>query len=115
MFRLGLPKVSGGGDLGHHLPRPKAGSLDIGDRVLRNPSLLIGRIENGRAVAQSAIIALTIQGGWIVNLEEELEKFSIADPLGVEDDFDRFSVRALANPARPRNSRRQELRVHWMT
>jgi hypothetical protein len=78
MLGLGLPKVAGRGDLRHDFPRPKTGCLDIGDGVVGDPLLFSGGIEDARAVAQSTIITLPIQSGWIVDLEEEFEEFAIA-------------------------------------
>src|ERR1700730_10513999 len=53
MLGLGLPERSGGGHLGDNLTRPKAGCIDIGDGVFRDPLLLVVGIEDGRPVARS--------------------------------------------------------------
>ena len=47
MLGLGLPERSGGRYLGDDLARPKAGSIDIGDGVFRDPLLLVVGIEDG--------------------------------------------------------------------
>src|SRR5258705_1829535 len=48
MLGLGLPERSGGCHLGDKLARPKAGSIDIGNSVFRDPLLLVAGIEDGR-------------------------------------------------------------------
>src|ERR1700691_1650448 len=95
VLRLGLPELPGGGDLRDDLTRPQTGGLDVGDGLLGDPALLVGRIEDGRAVTQPPIIALTVQCRRIVNLEKEFEDLPVADRLGVKDDFDRFGVRSV--------------------
>src|SRR5882757_7246984 len=54
---LGLPERSGWCHLGDDLARPEAGSIDIGDGVFRDPLLLVTRIEDGRPVARSPVVA----------------------------------------------------------
>src|SRR5690349_7560356 len=51
VLRLGLPEGPRGRHLGDHLARPQAGGVDVGDRVLGDPLLLITGVEDGRAVA----------------------------------------------------------------
>jgi hypothetical protein len=41
VFGLRLPERSGGLHLGDDLARPKAGGVDIGDRVLRDATLVV--------------------------------------------------------------------------
>ena len=41
-------------------------------------------------------MSLTVQRGWIVDLEEELEQLAVRDLLRIEDDLDRLRVRAVA-------------------
>jgi len=93
MLRFGFPERTGRCHLGYHLARPEAGGLDIGDRVLRNSLLLFTRIEDRRPVAHPDVVALAIAGCRVVNLEENLEQLSIADPGRIEDDLDGFGVR----------------------
>ena len=66
MLGLGLPERSGRGHLGDDLARPKAGSIDIGDGVFRDPLLLVAGIEDGRPVARPAVVALAIASGRVV-------------------------------------------------
>ena len=47
MFRLRLPEGSGRHHFGHHLARPQAGGVDVGDGVLGHPALLIVEVEDG--------------------------------------------------------------------
>ena len=57
VFRLGLPEVAGGLYFGHHLARPQAGGIDIGDRVFGDVLLLVVFIEDRRAIAGAAVVA----------------------------------------------------------
>src|SRR6185369_1035233 len=87
---LGLPERSGGCHLGDNLARPEAGSIDIGDGVFRDPLLLVIRIEDGRPVARSPVVALAVQGRGIVNLEKEFQQFAVAYDVRIKDDLDGF-------------------------
>src|SRR5918996_3866890 len=89
---LGLPERDGLADLGHHLAGPQARGVDVGDRVLGDPALLLARIEDLRAIAGADVVALAVLGGRVVDLEEELEDVSVGDAVGVEDDLDRLGV-----------------------
>src|SRR5713226_8855682 len=95
MLGLGLPERSGRREFGDDLARPKAGSIDIGDGVFRDPLLLIAGIEDRRAVARSAVVALAVQRRGIVDLEKEFQQFSVSDDLGIEDDLDSFRMIAV--------------------
>src|SRR5919202_476865 len=48
---LRLPERDGLADLGHDLAGPQAGGVDVGDRVLGDPALLVPRVEDLRAIA----------------------------------------------------------------
>jgi hypothetical protein len=50
---LGLPEGTGPADLGHDLPRPDVCGVQLGDRVLGDPALLVARIEDLGAIAGS--------------------------------------------------------------
>src|SRR5712671_718661 len=71
MLGLGLPERSGGSHLGDHLARPKPGGIDVGDGVLRDPLLLVAGIEDRRAVAGAAVVALAVARRGIMDLEKE--------------------------------------------
>src|SRR6202048_540629 len=103
MLGLGFPEWSHGCHLGNHLARPKAGSIDIGDGVFGDPLLLVAGIEDGRPVARSPVVALTVQRAWIVDLEEELQQLSIADDLGIKDYLDGFRMIAVVAIGRVRH------------
>src|SRR4029453_8612846 len=92
---LGLPERSGRRHLGDHLARPQAGGFDVGDRVLGGLLLRVGEVEDGRPVARSDVVALPVQRGRVVDLEEELEQVPVGDLARVEDDLDRFGVAAV--------------------
>jgi hypothetical protein len=89
---LSLPERDGVADLGHDPAGPQPGGLDVGDRVLRDPALLVARGEDLGPVAGADVVALAILGRRIVDLEEELEDVPVGDALGVEDDLDRLGV-----------------------
>src|SRR6266567_2025892 len=59
---LGLPERDGLADLGHHLPRPQARGLDVGDRVLGDLALLVAGGEDLRAIAGADVVALAVLG-----------------------------------------------------
>ena len=67
---LGLPERAGLADLGHDLAGPDAGGLDLGDRLLSRSALLVGRIEDLRAIAGADETLVKVGS---VDLEEELE------------------------------------------
>jgi hypothetical protein len=46
MIGFGLPEVTGWYDLGHDFSGPQPGFVDIGDRVLGNPTLLVAGVED---------------------------------------------------------------------
>src|SRR5207253_9350350 len=56
------------------------------------PVVLVGGIENSRAIARAAIVALAVQRGWIVNLKEEFQQFAVADQRRIEHDLHRFGM-----------------------
>jgi hypothetical protein len=87
---LGLPERGRLAHLGHHLAGPDAGGVDVGDRLLGDLPLLVGREEDLGPIARADVVALAVLGGRVVDLEEELEQVPEGDPLGVEDDLDRL-------------------------
>src|SRR5688572_14546833 len=92
MLGLGFPELTCWHDLGHDFAGPQPGFVDIGDRVLGNPTMLVGSVEDCRAIAGPDVVPLAVARARIVNLEEELEDLSVADPRRIEDDFDRFGM-----------------------
>ena len=58
VLRLRLPEVPGRHHLRHHLARPETRRVDVGDRVERDATLLVGRREDRRAIARPAVVAL---------------------------------------------------------
>src|SRR5205807_5042560 len=63
-----------------------------GNRIVRGALLILIGVENRGTVAGPDVVALTVSGGRIVNLEEELQQLSIADFLRIENDLDRLGV-----------------------
>ena len=90
-----LPEVTSGNNFRHNPARPKARSIDVGDRVLREATLLVVGVEDRRAVARSNIVTLTIGGRRVVYLEKEFQEISETGLVGIEYDLDRFGVRAV--------------------
>ena len=63
------------------------GDVGFGD------SLLIGGTEeDGGAVGGSDVGALAVEGGGVVDGEEDAEELAVGDARGVEDDLDGFGV-----------------------
>ena len=67
---LGLPEFASGRDLRHNGAWPQARGVDIVDCPKCLVTLRLGDIEDLRAIRSSNIVALAIERGWIVNLEE---------------------------------------------
>src|SRR4051794_39030826 len=97
---LGLPEGDGLADLGHRLAGPQARGVDVGDRGLGDLALLVARIEDLGPVAGADVVALTVLGRRVVDLEEELEDVSVRDALGVEDDLHRLGVTGMVSVSR---------------
>src|SRR5918994_4033537 len=103
VLRLGLPEFAGGRELRYHAVWPQAGGVGIVDNPECLVMLRLGDIENLRAVRSPDIVALAIQRGRIVNLEEELQKVAIADAFRVELDLDGLGVRSMIAISRVRH------------
>jgi hypothetical protein len=84
VLRLDFPEGPGGRQLGNDLARPETRGLDIGDRVLGDPLLPVGGVENGRPVTQADIAALPVARGRIVDLKEKFQQRSVADDRRIE-------------------------------
>ena len=89
-----LPEVTSGSDFRHNPARPKARSIDVGDRILRQETLRIVGVEDRRAVARAYIVTLTIVGRRVVYLKKEFQQISETGLVGIEYNFDRLGVRA---------------------
>src|SRR3954451_14000865 len=87
VFRFRLPEIASRNNLGHRFARPQPGSVDIGDRVFRDPLLFFAGIEDGGPIARPRIVPLPIASARIVDLEKELEDLPIADARRVEHDL----------------------------
>jgi hypothetical protein len=92
VLRLGLPERAHRRHLGDDLARPQPGRLDVRDRVLGDALLLVVGVEDRGAVGRADVVALAVQGGRVVDLEEELEQVAEARLGGVEVDLDRLGV-----------------------
>ena len=96
MLGLGLPEGDGLADRGHDLAGPDARGVDVGDRVLGHPALLVARVEDLGPVRGADVVALTVLGRRVVDLKEELEDVPVGDPRGIEDDLDGLGVAGMA-------------------
>ena len=103
MLGLRFPERPRGRHLGHDLPRPETGGLDVGDRLLRDASLLVVQIEDRRAIARSDVVALPVERRRVVDLEEELEQIPVRGLLGIEADLDRLRVHVVVAVGRVGN------------
>src|SRR5580692_12336957 len=92
VFGLRFPEFRCGLYFGHYLSGPKTRSVNVRDRLLRNPLLFFGCVENGGAVAGSDVISLAVLRRRIVNLEKEFQQLPITQLLWIEDDFDRLGM-----------------------
>src|SRR5918993_726560 len=95
VLRLGLPEGSRWLHLGDDRARPQARRVDVGDRLLGNPPLLVGGVVDGRPVAPPDVIALAVPGRRVVNLEEELQQVAVARRRRIEDDLDALGMVAM--------------------
>ena len=92
MLRFRLPEVACWNNFRNSFPWPQARSIDVSDRVFRNPPLLVAGVEDCRPIAGPDVVALAIARAWVVNLEEELEDLPIADARSIKDYLDCFGV-----------------------
>src|SRR5258708_18301895 len=95
VVRFRLPEVARWNNFGHDLAWPQAGSIDVGNRVFRDPLLLFAGVEDCRSIAAADVVALAVARARVVDLEEDLEKLPITDARRVEDDLQRFGVVAV--------------------
>src|SRR5688500_5227717 len=91
MLGFGFPEVGGWHNLCHDFAGPQAGCVDVGDRVLGDQPLFIGRIEDGRSIARAEMGALAMERSRVVYPKGELESLSIAELGGI--DVDRGGLR----------------------
>src|SRR3954454_14601462 len=87
MFRLGFPKSTGRRDFSHHFTGPNPRRLDISDGVICNSFLFVASVEDGGTIAGSPVVALAIQCGRVMNLEEELQQRPVTELVRIEDDL----------------------------
>ncbi len=95
VFGFGLPEVGGGGEFGDDFSGPEVGGVDVGDGFFGDLFLFVGGVEDGGAVGEAAVVALAVEGGGVVDLEEKFEEFAEGGLGGVEGDFDGFGVVAV--------------------
>src|SRR4030095_15336633 len=92
MLGSGLPEVACWNNFSNNLSWPQARSIDVSDRVFRNPPLLVAGVEDRRPIAGPDVVALAIARARVVYLEEELEDLPIADARRIKDSLDCFGV-----------------------
>ena len=59
VFGFGFPEVTGGLQFRYHSARPKPGCVHVGNRLFRNPFLLLACVKDGRTVAGSPVVPLS--------------------------------------------------------
>jgi len=91
MIGLRIPPLTSRKHLGSDLAFPPL-LIDLLRDILCNPLLVIIVIEYGTPVLRSDIGALTVRGGRIVHLVEELDELVVCDFLGIVDDLKSFGV-----------------------
>src|SRR3984957_10710516 len=95
MLGLSFPERPRGRYFGDRFAGPQAGGVHVGNGVERGALLLFVRVVNRGTIAQPAVIALPVHGGGVVNLKKEFQNLAIADLRWVENNLDRFGVRAV--------------------
>jgi len=85
---LSFEPFRGGCDLSHDLlPLGiEVVFLDLGGDFPRHSCLLLGSCENGGAVLASVVVALSVDGGWVMSTVEELYELPIGDNIRIELD-----------------------------
>src|SRR5436190_11363294 len=61
MLGLGLPERACRGDFRHDLPGPAPRRLDLGNRLLGDAALILVAVDDRRAVARPAVVALPLE------------------------------------------------------
>lgn len=79
-------------DLRHHRVRPELLGFELTDDFQRCRLLFGQGGEDGGAVLRADIIALAVEGGGVVNGEEDVQKVGVRDLGGVEGDAHHLSV-----------------------
>ena len=90
---FGLIESSQGRDLGNNGVRPEPRCIGLALRSFCDDFLLFVVIENHRTILRAGIIALSVQGGWIVGAPEHGEYICKRNELRVKGDLDRKSTR----------------------
>jgi len=73
VLRFGLPEITDRLDVRHHLARPQAGGVDVGDGLFGDPFLGVVLVVDRRAVARADIVALAVRRRRVVDLEEQFQ------------------------------------------
>ena len=95
MLRLSFPEIAHRLHLGDHLAWPDPRDIDIGNRIDRHLLLGFVNVIDPGAVGEPAVIPLAIEGGRIVDLEEELQQLTIADLVTLKPNFNALGVGAM--------------------
>ena len=56
MLGLGFPEIARRHDLGDDFAGPQPGLVDVGNRVLGNAPLFLGRVEDRRSIAGADVV-----------------------------------------------------------
>ena len=80
------------GDFGYHGVAPQPGAAEIGDHLFGGGFLFRRMMEYRRAVLCAGVVALTVQGGRIVNHEKHFEDFFERHHRGIKRNPHYFRV-----------------------
>lgn len=94
MQGLGRPKGAGGKNRRHDGAGPHAGGVHRGNRLYGNALLMVCRVEDGRPVAESAVVTLAVRRCRVMDLEKELQKAPIPWLFRIKIDLDGLRVRS---------------------
>src|SRR6185437_807077 len=103
MLGFRLPERAFRNKLSDYLPRPFAGCFNVPDGAGRHALLLLIGVEDSRPVTFASVVSLAVKSRRIVNLEEELKQFPVAQDRRIKDDFNRFSMGAMISVCCIRN------------
>lgn len=89
---FGGEELGGGGEFGDNGVGEDLGGGQLVNGGLGGGALVFGVVEDGGAVLGAVVGTLAVEGGGIVDGEEDVEELGVGDEGGVKDDADGFGV-----------------------
>ena len=89
---LGAVEGFEGNDLGDDAVLPGVGGVELCDVGFGDALLVVVGVEDGGAVGGAGVGALAVEGGGVVDGEEDAEELAVGEARGIVDDFDGFGV-----------------------